>query len=268
MPNSDAPWTWGNSTIFAGITKLSQLGIDTSKDWRGEAIRNLHDPVLDQDAATRAWVLAQAAFSGLLSGLTIDTDKDWLAHLIKNLGDPVDAQDADTKAARTAALAAYLAKAGGTMAGAIAMGNNLITGLPTPVSDGDAARKKYVDDHSFSVSMATPDRDWDTVYHNLSGKPLMVVISVKHQAELGVDHPIYDVDVYGCCEDNDICGNVVSEASLYLDPDMVALASFDESTGMTLAFIVPVGYYYQLQKVVTTAVYQPEIDSWTEYTLG
>ncbi len=40
----------------------------------------------------------------------------------------------------------YLPLAGGTMTGAIAMGNNLVTGLPTPSFDGDAARKKYVDD--------------------------------------------------------------------------------------------------------------------------
>ena len=40
----------------------------------------------------------------------------------------------------------YLLLAGGTMTGAIAMGDNLVTGLPAPVSDGDAARKKYVDD--------------------------------------------------------------------------------------------------------------------------
>ena len=36
--------------------------------------------------------------------------------------------------------------AGGTMTGAIAMGNNKITGLGTPTNDADAATKKYVDD--------------------------------------------------------------------------------------------------------------------------
>ncbi len=98
MPNSDVAWTWGNSTIFAGITKLSQLGIDVKKNWQGLGISSLADPVSAQDAATRAWVLAQAAFSGKLADLAIDTDKDWLTHLIKNLGDPVDAQDAATRA--------------------------------------------------------------------------------------------------------------------------------------------------------------------------
>ncbi|CAB4137919.1 Bacteriophage lambda, Stf, side tail fibre-repeat-2 [uncultured Caudovirales phage] len=40
---------------------------------------------------------------------------------------------------------AALPKAGGTMTGAIAMGNNKITGLGTPTADGDAATKLYVD---------------------------------------------------------------------------------------------------------------------------
>lgn len=43
-------------------------------------------------------------------------------------------------------LAKKLDLAGGTMTGAIAMGNNKITGLATPTADGDASTKKYVDD--------------------------------------------------------------------------------------------------------------------------
>ena len=39
-----------------------------------------------------------------------------------------------------------LNKSGGTMTGAIAMGNNKITGLATPTATSDAAHKQYVDD--------------------------------------------------------------------------------------------------------------------------
>lgn len=47
--------------------------------------------------------------------------------------------------ATTAQLANYLPLSGGTMSGAIAMGNNKITGLAAPTDDGDAANKAYVD---------------------------------------------------------------------------------------------------------------------------
>ena len=43
-------------------------------------------------------------------------------------------------------IATKLALSGGTMTGAIAMGNSKITGLATPTADYDASTKKYVDD--------------------------------------------------------------------------------------------------------------------------
>jgi len=48
---------------------------------------------------------------------------------------------------------AALPKAGGTMSGAIAMGNNKITGLGTPTDAGDAATKSYVDNVSTGVNI-------------------------------------------------------------------------------------------------------------------
>ena len=43
---------------------------------------------------------------------------------------------------------------GGTLSGNIAMGDNKITGLAAPTADGDAARKKYVDDIAGSGTAA------------------------------------------------------------------------------------------------------------------
>ena len=74
MPNSDAPWTWGNSTIFAGITKLSQLGIDVNKNWLGQRITALADPVDAQDAATKAYALAQVALEAGLRATAINAE--------------------------------------------------------------------------------------------------------------------------------------------------------------------------------------------------
>ncbi len=51
-----------------------------------------------------------------------------------------------TTAAEGLAALGGLAMAGGTMTGELKMGNHLITGLPDPSNDGDAARKKFVED--------------------------------------------------------------------------------------------------------------------------
>lgn len=77
-----------------GITKLSELTIDTSKDWLLYRIRNLLDPTLDQDAATKAYHDDNPGGITKLSELEIDTSKDWLGYLVKNIGDAVDPQDA------------------------------------------------------------------------------------------------------------------------------------------------------------------------------
>lgn len=49
-----------------------------------------------------------------------------------------------------------LASSGGTMSGAINMGNNLVTNLATPVSSTDAATKAYVDSVAVGLQAKTP----------------------------------------------------------------------------------------------------------------
>ena len=60
----------------------------------------------------------------------------------------------------------YVAKTGGSMSGALSMGNNKITNVASPVNDGDVATKGYVDgiikketlytNSSLTISTATP----------------------------------------------------------------------------------------------------------------
>jgi len=64
---------------------------------------------------------------------------------ITGLSNPTNPSDAANKAYVDTQDALRLALTGGTMSGAIAMGNSKVTGLATPTADQDAATKAYVD---------------------------------------------------------------------------------------------------------------------------
>ena len=113
----------------------------------------------------------------------------------------------DAATAQTTANAA-LPKAGGTMSGAIAMGNSKITGLGTPTSDTDAATKAYVDsaaqgiDWKASVHAATTaNGTLATAYANgsvIDGVTLVTGdrILIKDQTT-GSENGIYTVNASG-----------------------------------------------------------------------
>jgi hypothetical protein len=75
---------------------------------------------------------------------------------ITNLASPTNSGDAATKGYVDTADALKLNLSGGTMSGAIAMGNNKITGLGTPTANTDAATKVYVDTAVANVIDSAP----------------------------------------------------------------------------------------------------------------
>ena len=71
---------------------------------------------------------------------------------ITSVTDPTNAQDAATK---NYVDSNFVADAGGTMSGALAMGSNKITGLGTPTANTDAATKAYVDTEVGAITGST-----------------------------------------------------------------------------------------------------------------
>ena len=69
----------------------------------------------------------------------------WVTNKVTGLGTPSANDDAATKTYVDTADNLKLNLSGGTMSGAIAMGNSKITGLGTPTDAADAATKAYID---------------------------------------------------------------------------------------------------------------------------
>lgn len=83
---------------LVGVTKLSELAIDVSKDWLGYLIKNIGAPVDAQDAATKKYIDDKVALYLLLTGGTMSGAIAMGAHKVTGLADPTEAQDAVTLA--------------------------------------------------------------------------------------------------------------------------------------------------------------------------
>jgi hypothetical protein len=86
---------------------------------------------------------------------SLDVGGTAVTKFIQNVTDPVNPQDAATMNYVDTELADFLPLAGGTMAGAIAMGDNLITGVTDPSAAQDAATMNYVDTEITALNLTT-----------------------------------------------------------------------------------------------------------------
>ena len=129
----------GNITAGSGTSSFTNVTINGSLNMNASTsatVTGLSNPVQGSDAATKTYVDAEVAAVLDSAPGALNT----LNELAAALGD-----DANYASTTTAAIATKLAKAGGTMSGAIAMGNNKVTGLGAPTAGTDAAHKTYVD---------------------------------------------------------------------------------------------------------------------------
>jgi hypothetical protein len=133
----------GNVTS-SGTSTFADIDMSGTIDMGSNKITSVTNPTSAQDAATKAYVDSEVA--GLIDSApgALDT----LNELAAAIGD-----DANFSTTITNSIATKLPLAGGTMTGAIAMGNSKITGLATPTASTDAATKGYIDS-TFSATAA------------------------------------------------------------------------------------------------------------------
>ena len=121
------------------VSTFYDVTINNGLDMTSGIIDNVATPTANDHAATKGYVDTQ--ITNLIGGAPDALDT--LNELAAAIND-----DENVYTTLTTSIGTKLPKAGGTMTGVIAMGNNKITGLATPTLDADAATKKYVDDQT------------------------------------------------------------------------------------------------------------------------
>ena len=136
LPNATGTVTLDGvaSTLSSKTVSSATLGTDLAAG--GFRVTGLADPSGNQDAATKAYVVARIADLTTGAPALMDT----LDELAAALGD--DPNFATTVSTN---IATKVAKAGDSMTGALSMGNNKITSLGTPTASTDAVNKTYID---------------------------------------------------------------------------------------------------------------------------
>ncbi len=170
-----------------GGTLTGDLSLD------GNLITDLATPILDTDAANKAYVDSISIDTSILDGYlaltggTLTGDLSLDGNFITNLATPSNNQDAATKGYVDGQVALYLPLTGGALIGDISMGFNSITNLLDPVNPQDAATKAYAD----SITLDTSILDG---YLSLSGGTMSGNISMGDNYITDLAEPVDDGD--------------------------------------------------------------------------
>ena len=148
------------------LSRVEEFPMGTQLDMNNKSITNLKTPVYAHEAATKGYADGKLALTGgrMTGTINMGTNE------ITNLATPTGNSNAATKkyaddintAVRTKItqektalqnlIAAKLSLSGGTMSGAINMGDQKITNLKTPTNKNDAATKDFVEKSHVSQS--------------------------------------------------------------------------------------------------------------------
>ncbi len=184
-----------------GTTFLALAGgtMSGAIDMGTNLINNVVDPVGVQDAATKNYVDTEIASEALLlTGGTLSGVLGMGSNLIQGVSDPVEGPDAANKNYVDTEITAlgiggatgpFLELAGGTMAGAIAMGAFGITGVLNPVLAQDAATKNYIDTEIVALSLGGTGP-----FLQLAGGTMAGALDMGTNALRGVPDPVEGPD--------------------------------------------------------------------------
>jgi hypothetical protein len=201
--------TSSGTSTFNNVTVSGTLNMDGGTT---ATIQNLSAPVNANDAARKVDV--DTAVSNLVdsSPAALDT----LNELAAAIND-----DAGFSTTITNSIATKLPLAGGTMAGAIAMGTNKVTGVGDPTNVQDVSTKNYTDTQ-------------DATKLNLSGGTMSGVIAMGNNAISGLPTPLSNDQATSKAYVDGILGsanNASASATASANSAAAALASENAASG-------------------------------------
>ena len=148
------------------LSRVEEFPMGTQLDMNQKSITNLKTPVYAHEAATKGYADGKLALTGGRMTGTINMGTNEITNLptptgnsnaaTKKYADDINtavrAKITQEKTALQNLIAAKLSLSGGTMSGAIDMGDQKITNLKTPTNQNDAATKDFVEKSHVSQS--------------------------------------------------------------------------------------------------------------------